>query len=131
MELEPTKRNVISLIGKFFDPVGFISPVVVSYKILMQALRESKIGWDEVIPDPLLVRWHNLVAELTRAKAMIIPRSYTSRIEEKILSFKLCGYCDASLAAYAAVVHLLIETENQSYMRFVTSNRTGWLRYTI
>ncbi len=109
MELEPTKRNVISLFGKFFDPVGFISPVVVRYMILVQALCESKIGWDEVIQDPLLVRWHNWVAELTRAKAMSILRSYTSRIEEKIPSFKLCGYCDASLAAYAAVVYLLIE----------------------
>ncbi len=27
--LEPTKRNVISLIGRFYDPLGFLAPIVV------------------------------------------------------------------------------------------------------
>ena len=48
--LEPTKRNVISLIGRFYDPLGFLAPIVVRYKIFMQALCEAKISWDEAIP---------------------------------------------------------------------------------
>ena len=68
----------------------------------MQALCESKIGWDETIPEPMMVRWHNLVSELSRAETLHIPTSYTGQIEKEILSFKLCSYCDASLSAYAA-----------------------------
>ena len=29
--LEPTKRNVISLIGRVYDPLGFLAPIVVRY----------------------------------------------------------------------------------------------------
>ena len=62
-----------------------------------------------------------IVFELRRAKAIAISRSYLSGIEEEILAYKLCGYCDASLTVYAAVIYLLIETESDSYMRFVAS----------
>ena len=87
----------------------------------MQALCEAKIGWDEVVPELLRMRWQALVTDLRKATVVTIPRSYLSGIDENTLSFSLCGYCDASLAAYAAVVYLQIETESGSYMRFVTS----------
>ena len=29
-ELQPTKRNIVSLVGKFYDPLGFLAPVVIS-----------------------------------------------------------------------------------------------------
>ena len=28
-ELSPTKRNVISVIGRFYDPLGFLSPITI------------------------------------------------------------------------------------------------------
>ena len=45
--LEPTKRNVVSLVGRFYDPLGFIAPVTIRFKILFQELCESKIDWDQ------------------------------------------------------------------------------------
>ena len=32
--LQPTKRNVIGLAARFFDPLGVISPVTVQFKLL-------------------------------------------------------------------------------------------------
>ena len=29
LELHPTKRNLVSLIGKFYDPLGFLSPLII------------------------------------------------------------------------------------------------------
>ena len=46
-EMEPTKRNVISLAGRFYDPLGFLAPVTIRLKVLFQKLCESKIKWDE------------------------------------------------------------------------------------
>ena len=40
---------------------------------------------------------------------------------DDVVSGTLCGYCDASLSAYAAVIYLLIESESGSYMHFVAS----------
>ena len=46
-ELHPTKRNVISIIGRFYDPLGYLSPTTISFKIYKQELFRSKLGWDE------------------------------------------------------------------------------------
>ena len=31
-ELQPTKRNIVSLVGKFYDPLGYLAPVVIQFK---------------------------------------------------------------------------------------------------
>ena len=41
-KLEPTKRNVISVVGRFYDPVGYLSPVVIRFKMQFQALCEER-----------------------------------------------------------------------------------------
>lgn len=119
--LEPTKRNVISLIGKFYDPLGFLAPIVVSYKVFMQSLCEAKIGWDDTIPEPLMARWRRLVSTLSESQPIMLPRCYLDGVNGEILSYQLCGYCDASLAAYAAVIYLLMEAEDGIHMKFVVA----------
>ena len=45
--LEPTKRNVVSLATRFFDPLGIMSPITVRFKLLFQLLCGSKLNWDQ------------------------------------------------------------------------------------
>ena len=52
--LEPTKRNIVSLVGKIFDPLGFLSPVVIRFKIFFQELCEAKLEWDQPLSWQLL-----------------------------------------------------------------------------
>ncbi|CAB3999469.1 Hypothetical predicted protein [Paramuricea clavata] len=40
---EPTKRNIISIASKFYDPLGFISPTIVQRKLLFQIWCDSGI----------------------------------------------------------------------------------------
>ena len=40
--LPPTKRSVLKLTAKIFDPMGFLSPLAVEMKILFQVLCISK-----------------------------------------------------------------------------------------
>ena len=44
---------------------------------------------------------------------MTISRCYLDGVEGEVF-YQLCGYCDASLFAYAAVVYLLIKSEEWS-----------------
>ena len=55
--LEPTKRNIVSLVGKFYDPLGFLAPVVVQFKMFLQLMCESKMEWDQLITEELLWKW--------------------------------------------------------------------------
>ncbi|XP_069961563.1 uncharacterized protein [Bactrocera oleae] len=42
-----TKREELSIIAKLFDPAGWLSPVVVTAKIIMQQIWLDKSDWDE------------------------------------------------------------------------------------
>ena len=49
MSLSPTKRNFISLIGRFYYPLGFLSPVTIHFKVFMQELCKSKLSWEQLL----------------------------------------------------------------------------------
>ena len=45
--LSPTKWHIVSLVGKIYDPLDFLSPVLIRVKSLFQELCELKLEWDE------------------------------------------------------------------------------------
>ena len=49
----PTKRNILRVIAGIYDPIGFIQPLVVKFKILFQEICLSNVSWDDGIPDNL------------------------------------------------------------------------------
>ena len=119
--LEPTKRNVVSTIGKFYDPLGFLAPVIIPFKVLFQKLCEHKVEWDETLPEELLHEWKTLVSDLQVGHSVYLPRSYHADLEEKPTTYDLCGFCDASTRAYAAVVYLILRSEVNTTVRFVAA----------
>lgn len=75
-DLSPTKRNEISVIGRFYDPLGFLSPVTIRFKIFMQELCKFKLSWDERLEGHLLSKWNDLVDQLKLFQPMTLPRCY-------------------------------------------------------
>ena len=75
LDLEPTKRNLVSLIGKFYDPLGFLSPVIIRFKVLFQKLCLCKCDWDEAIPEELLEEWNRLISDLGMTLPVSLPRT--------------------------------------------------------
>lgn len=57
---EPTKRKIVSLVGRFYDPLGLIQPVIVMFKIFIQELCHAGVSWDEPINEELLERWQSM-----------------------------------------------------------------------
>ena len=119
--MEPTKRNLVSIVGRFYDPIGFLAPIVISYKILFQRLCEDKRNWDQPLTGELLRNWERLVADLQSCPRMTLPRCIwpTTSIED--CSCTLHGFCDASKHAYAAVVYLVIRTPTEQFVTFIAS----------
>ena len=79
--LQPTKRNFVSLIGRFYDPLGFLAPITIKFKILLQKLCQSKLEWDCDFPEELLREWRSLLADLKGAGPISVSRSYDYRVE--------------------------------------------------
>ena len=119
--VEATKRNVVSVVGRFYDPIGFLAPVVLRFKLLFQKLCVNKMDWDQPLTNYLLDEWNALVRDLQAEIQLSIPRCYFHDIEGEPISTTLCGFCDASTKAYAAVVYLRVETVYGVRARFIVS----------
>ena len=110
--LEPTKRNVLRIAAKLFDPLGLISPVMVVLRMLLQELCLNKCEWDGPIPQPGRNRLQEWLTDLEKVGEMRVNRYYFPEEERKVKSVTLHGFGDASRGAYCAVVYLCIETED-------------------
>ena len=122
-DLEPTKRAIVSLVGRIYDPLGLLSPIVIQLKIFIQELSQAVLDWDQQLTGPLLEKWQHLSSRLLEPRPFLTPRCYLKGIREQVISYSLCGFCDASLKAYAAVVYLLMETPFGRYTR-ITASKT-------
>lgn len=105
---ELTKRSLLSQISKLYDPLGWLSPVTVSAKLLFQKVWLSKLNWDDVLPEELQNEWLKIKTELPLINNIKINRwvgCVTKRIE-------LHGFCDASEKAYGCVIYSRVTNEN-------------------
>ena len=119
--LTPTKRNIVSLVGRFYDPLGYLTPVVVHFKIFLRELCKAKIDWDQLLFGELMEEWNTLRLSLQCAPSISIPRCYFESPPEEVISCTLYGFCDASSRAYAGVVYLLLETSVGYSVKFVAA----------
>ncbi|KAL5514973.1 hypothetical protein EMCRGX_G000071 [Ephydatia muelleri] len=106
-QFNPTKRTIVSIAAKFYDPLGIISPIIANFK---QELCKMKVDWDEPLQGELLEEWNKLVLNLQQVQPITIARCYFNGISEPVISHSLIGFCDASLKLYAAVIYLKIQT---------------------
>jgi len=71
---QDSKRSVLSLMAKLFDPMGWLAPVVILAKIFLQLLWTTTLQWDDKLPRDLLSRWQTLTHELRTPVKFLIPR---------------------------------------------------------
>jgi len=57
-----------------YDPLGIISPVVVSIKVVFQELCEKRVGWDEELKKGERKCWIGWLNNLRSAKEVTVPR---------------------------------------------------------
>ncbi|XP_037775533.1 uncharacterized protein LOC119572496 [Penaeus monodon] len=106
-QLVSTKRAVLSLIAKLFDPLGLISPFVMYAKILFQDIWRLGLDWDEVLPKELQNKFQNWVKSIAALKYWKINRCYFPEISwSKLSGLELHAFGDASEKGYGASVYL-------------------------
>ncbi len=115
---EPTKRKIASTVGKFYDPLGFLSSVVVKFKMFFKELCEEGFEWDQKLVGDALLKWQSLISGLKGAPIFSIPRFCMQNVDT---ACSLQGFYDASTGAYAAVVYLVAQPGSEPCVRFVAS----------
>ena len=90
-KIEPTKRSVVSLVSRFYEPLRFITPVTIRFKVFIQTLCETTATWEQPLDGKLLHQWQCLVSELQDGEPIAIPRYYCHSITEECTSYELYG----------------------------------------
>lgn len=105
-----TKREILSLTAKLFDPIGWLAPSIIMFKILLQRLWLEGISWDDEISDSLKQYWYKIVNDLPQLENIKISRWIFYISEQSTI--EIHGFCDASMQAYAAVMYARVIDEN-------------------
>lgn len=122
--LPPTKRSVLKVSAKIFDPIGLLSPFTINLKNLFQILCSDRVDWDAMLDEKSLSIWNSLVNDLEAVASVTVPRCYYAHSEMAIKSQQIHGFCDASEKAYAAVVYLRTEYEDRHVHTNIISAKT-------
>ena len=116
-----TKRNLLKIIAKFFDPLGMLSPLTVGMKVMFQEVCQSKLDWDEPLSEAFQERWRKWLSSLKEARSVNLTRCIYDGIGEKVVSYELHGFGDASERAYGAMVYLVCVTNSGRFVRLMAS----------
>ena len=117
-EAEPTKQHIVSLAGRFYDPLGLITPLIIRIKVLIQELCKAQVLWDETLQGDLLEKWQMLLHDQRVCQSIKIPRYYAISLRQ-VDSCRLYGFSDA--VAYAAIVFLFMRGGDLHDSRLVAS----------
>lgn len=104
-----TKRTILSQIARIFDPLGFVAPVTITAKLLMQDVWREELTWDQPVSELLFKKFRDYIDGLSFLLEFSVPRNNFGIVP---ISKKLLGFCDASQKAYCAVVYLRVEFSN-------------------
>lgn len=115
-----TKRVILSDISRLFDPMGWLSPVIIVAKIMIQQLWLAGVAWDQNVPTNIKEEWEQYRQQLTTLKEVKVNRwIHTNRNDYKA---ELHGYCDASQKAYAAVIFMrILKSDGSIHINQITA----------
>ena len=78
IETGSTKRKLLSEIAKIFDPLGWIAPITITFKMLMQATWVKGLQWDGTLPVDLEETWQAAHEQLNSLHQIQFRRSLCS-----------------------------------------------------
>ncbi|XP_062532954.1 uncharacterized protein LOC134201723 [Bombyx mori] len=109
-DIPKTKRQILSYISKFYDPMGIAGPILVQAKVIMQKLwTEVAISWDTVLPTKLQDEWLQFYNSLQQMAQISAPRNVCPE-NSKIV--QIIGFSDAAIAAMGCAIYLRV-VDNQ------------------
>ena len=99
-----TRRGILSIVSSVYDPLGFLAPVLLKGKQILQEICKEQRDWDDPLPEPILKRWRNWCNELKSLEELAN--------DFKVKLIELQHFSDASSLGYGEC----------SYARFIDEN---------
>ena len=101
-----TRRGLLSTLASLYDPLGFVAPVCMKAKCILQELSRRNLDWDEALPDDLGPRWQEWLESLPQLEDLSINRCFTPQDMGPVCKRELHHFSDASEFGYGSVSYL-------------------------
>ncbi|XP_060799417.1 uncharacterized protein LOC132901020 [Neoarius graeffei] len=113
-----TRRGILSVVSSVFDPLGFLAPLILPAKQLLQELCQAGYGWDEPLPQGISKRWMEWTSSLELVKGFTVPRCLKPEGFGVTRCVELHHFADASESGYGSVSY--IRQVNRKHVVHVT-----------
>ncbi|KAJ8349111.1 hypothetical protein SKAU_G00277000 [Synaphobranchus kaupii] len=107
----PTRRAILSIVSSVYDPLGFLSPFILTAKQILQRLCTEKCGWDDVIPDELSKPWQRWLMELEQLSRFEVDRCTMPTNFGHARTAELHHFCDASEVGFGTVSYIRLKND--------------------
>lgn len=101
-----TRRGILSTINSLFDPLGFISPLAISGKILLREIVPPGTDWDDPLSLEHETKWNTWIKALTSIGCFQIPRMIIPTSISLTKDIEIHIFSDASEKAISAIAFL-------------------------
>jgi hypothetical protein len=119
-ERPATKRKVLQVTSRFYDPLGFFSPVAIVEKLLFQDTWTRGLAWYETLPPDIAVKWLAWTSELHLLSDVHVFR-WIGAQNHQLQDCEVHVFGDASERAYGAVIYLRSIVDNAVTLRLLCS----------
>lgn len=107
-EKTPTKRTVLSTVASVFDPLGFLSPFILSGKRILQDICKDGKDWDDSLDSVMEEKWLAWESELESLDQVVISRCLYPNNFGKVVRTELHHFSDASKIGYGQSSYLRV-----------------------
>ncbi|KAK3730393.1 hypothetical protein QZH41_015611, partial [Actinostola sp. cb2023] len=115
-----TRRGVLSTVSSIYDPNGYVAPVTLKGKQILQQMCRDKLDWDSPVPDSLRPSWEKWRTEITDLEKLKVPRCFKTDNFDTIKAVEVHHFSDASVEGYGQCSYLrLVNQENHAHCSFV------------
>lgn len=122
-----TKRTLLSITARFYDPLGLLSPVILPLECMFQEICHLKLGWDEALTEGLAFRWKELLQDMGEVSSIAMPHCIASWMMFKSKASRLFNcmgsQTDASKSAYGENDYIKLTTAGTISVRLLASKQ--------
>ena len=115
-----TRRGILSTVSSLYDPLGFVAPIILEPKLMLQNLCKQGLGWDSEISAAEVKRWKLWLGSLSSLSNFRINRCIKPDKLSDITTCEIHHFADASSFAYGTSCYIrLVNNKGKIYCFFL------------